>query len=30
MKKRIAIIVAVILLLLAAFIAFNNAVLSWS
>lgn len=30
MKKRITIIVAVILLLLVAFIAFNNAVLSWS
>ena len=29
MKKRITIIVAVILLLLVAFIAFNNAVLSW-
>lgn len=30
MKKRITIIVAVILLLLVAFVAFNNAVLSWS
>lgn len=30
MKKRITIIVAVILLLLVAFIAFNNVVLSWS
>lgn len=30
MKKRIAIIVAVILLLLVAFVVFNNAVLSWS
>jgi hypothetical protein len=30
MKKRITIIVAVILLLLVAFVVFNNAVLSWS
>lgn len=30
MKKRITIIVAVILLLLMAFVVFNNAVLSWS
>lgn len=29
MKKRITIIVAVILLLLVAFVVFNNAVLSW-
>lgn len=30
MKKRITIIVAVILLLLVAFVVFNNAILSWS
>lgn len=30
MKKRITIIVAAILLLLVAFVVFNNAVLSWS
>lgn len=30
MKKRITIIVAIILILLVAFIVFNNAVLSWS
>jgi hypothetical protein len=30
MKKRITIIMAVILLLLVAFVVFNNAVLSWS
>lgn len=30
MKKRITIIVAVILLLLVAFVVFNNMVLSWS
>lgn len=30
MKKRVTIIVAIILILLVAFIVFNNAVLSWS
>lgn len=29
MKKRITIIVAIILILLVAFVVFNNAVLSW-